>query len=71
MIGAVVHRQGVFFPVQGEMAFGYPVGISAGHLSGARAVIEIAQRVLISENHIGQPPVPVRHGNSHYTGPDA
>jgi hypothetical protein len=63
MVRAIVYRKSVLHSVESELSKSYTVGITARNLAGARSVSEIAGRLRISENNIGEIAVLVRNNH--------
>ena len=51
-VRSIVNGKAVLFTVEREAAFTYAIGITAGSLSGTRAVTEIIYRIFITECNI-------------------
>jgi hypothetical protein len=71
VVRAVVDRKGVFLAVELELAESDAVGISSRHLARAWTVAEIAFRLRISEHHVSQIAVLVRHHDRNDSRSDA
>ena len=71
VVGTVVDRQFVRLAVQGETAVGDAVGKTSGAFAGTGAVREIAHRIIVAEDDIVQPTVPVRDHDADNAGTDA
>jgi hypothetical protein len=63
MVRAIVYRKSVLHSVESELSESDTVGITARNLAGARSVSEIAGRLRISENNIGEIAVLVRNNH--------
>ena len=61
VVGAVVHRQLVFLPLQGEMPTGDAVGVAPHHRAEKCGVREIGFRLIIAQNHVPLVPISVSH----------
>ena len=61
VVRAVVDREGVLYPVKCELSESDSVCISAGNLSCARSVTEIACSIRITQNNVSEDAVSVRH----------
>jgi hypothetical protein len=63
MVRAIVYRKSVLHSVESELSKSYTVGITARNLASARSVSEIAGRLRISENNIGEIAILVRNNH--------
>ena len=70
VVGTAVHGNRVLLAVQRELAHRDAVRITAGHLTAAGAVADIAQRVLVSQHHVAQVAVLVRDDGGDDGGAD-
>ena len=61
MIGIVVDGQGVFLPVENELALGDAVGHPTGCHAKVRVAVEIAFKVIVAQHDVAQCAVFVRH----------
>jgi hypothetical protein len=63
MVRAIVYRKSVLHTVESELSESDTVGITARNLACARSVSEIAGRLRISENNIGEIAILVRNNH--------